>query len=100
MKPGDSDSSNAAKETATSSGSATNSNAWPWAWLGSHRCTIHPKSLQAGYTVNRLTYMHRASQEQPQYVFKSEKTDHIAIHKGRALKHVKARTQKAREKGS
>lgn len=37
-------------------------------------------------------YVHHASKDEPQYLIKSEKTDHIAIHKGRALKHVKART--------
>jgi hypothetical protein len=41
-------------------------------------------------------YVHHASKDEPQYVIKSEKTDHIAIHKGRALKRVKARTQKTR----
>jgi len=36
-------------------------------------------------------YVHHASKDEPQYVIKSEKTDHIAIHKGPALKRVKAR---------
>jgi len=31
-------------------------------------------------------YVHHASKEEPQYLIKSDKTDHIAIHKGRALK--------------
>ncbi|RFS21948.1 DUF2945 domain-containing protein [Chitinophaga silvatica] len=31
-------------------------------------------------------YTHRASQEEPQYEIKSDKTDHIAAHKGKALK--------------
>ena len=31
-------------------------------------------------------YVHHASREEPQYVIKSDKTDHIAIHKGRALR--------------
>jgi hypothetical protein len=35
-------------------------------------------------------YLHHASKEEPQYIIKSVKTDHIAIHKGKALKHVKA----------
>lgn len=35
-------------------------------------------------------YVHHASKDEPQYIIKSEKTGHIAIHKGRALKHVKA----------
>ena len=39
-------------------------------------------------------YVHHASKDEPQYVIKSEKTDHIAIHKGPALKRVKARSTK------
>ena len=34
-------------------------------------------------------YTHHASKDIPQYMIKSEKTDHVAIHKGQALKHVK-----------
>jgi hypothetical protein len=39
-------------------------------------------------------YVHHASKDEPQYLIKSEKTAHIAIHKGRALKPVKARAGK------
>jgi len=35
-------------------------------------------------------YIHHASKDEPQYVIKSEKTDHVAMHKGRALKHVQS----------
>ena len=31
-------------------------------------------------------YVHRASAEEPQYEIKSDKTDHVALHKGRALR--------------
>jgi hypothetical protein len=31
-------------------------------------------------------YTHHASKDDPQYEIKSSKTDHIAMHKGRALK--------------
>lgn len=31
-------------------------------------------------------YMHHASEDDPQYEIKSDKTDHIAMHKGPALK--------------
>jgi hypothetical protein len=34
-------------------------------------------------------HMHRASEADPQYEIKSAKTDHIAMHKGPALKKVK-----------
>jgi hypothetical protein len=36
--------------------------------------------------VNYKGYMHHASKEQPQYSIKSDKTDHIALHKGTALR--------------
>jgi Hypervirulence associated proteins TUDOR domain len=39
-------------------------------------------------------YVHHASKEEPQYIIKSDKTNHIAIHKGRALKLTTARTRK------
>lgn len=38
-------------------------------------------------------YDHHASNDEPQYIIKSDKTDHIAIHKGRALKRVKSRSR-------
>lgn len=31
-------------------------------------------------------YVHHASQDVPQYLIQSDKTDHVAIHKGRALR--------------
>ena len=37
-------------------------------------------------------YEHHASKKDPQYLIKSDKTDHLAIHKGKALKLVKTRT--------
>lgn len=33
-------------------------------------------------------YVHHASRDEPQYVIKSDKTDHVAIHKGKALKQI------------
>ena len=36
-------------------------------------------------------YVHHASKDQPQYLIKSDKTDHIAIHKGEALHLIKSR---------
>jgi hypothetical protein len=38
-------------------------------------------------------YVHHASKDEPQYIIKSDKTDHVAIHKGRALKLTSARTK-------
>jgi hypothetical protein len=31
-------------------------------------------------------YVHHASRDDPQYEIKSDKTDHVALHKGRALR--------------
>lgn len=37
-------------------------------------------------------YVHHASKDEPQYLIKSDKTEHVAIHKGGALKRIGART--------
>ncbi len=37
-------------------------------------------------------YKRHASQAQPQYIIKSDKTDHLAIHKGSALKKLRKRS--------
>jgi hypothetical protein len=36
--------------------------------------------------VNYKRYVHHASKEDPQYAIKSDKTDHVALHKGSALR--------------
>ena len=36
-------------------------------------------------------HVHRASKDDPQYEIKSDKTDHIAAHKGTALKHARGK---------
>ena len=36
--------------------------------------------------VNYKGYTHHASKDEPQYEIKSDKTDHIALHKGSALR--------------
>ncbi len=57
---------------------------------------------EAGYVSGRIIkvhtknvdykgYIHHASPEEPQYEIKSDKTDHIAMHKGTALKKIKDR---------
>jgi hypothetical protein len=38
--------------------------------------------------VNIKGYVHHASEVDPQYEIKSDKTDHIALHKGKALRHL------------
>ncbi|HKQ87755.1 MAG TPA: DUF2945 domain-containing protein [Candidatus Acidoferrales bacterium] len=35
-------------------------------------------------------YVHHASKDDPQYIIKSDKTTHLAIHKGRALKRIRS----------
>ena len=34
-------------------------------------------------------YVHHASEDDPQYEIKSDKTEHIALHKGRALRNLR-----------
>ena len=55
---------------------------------GRVRGTIRKKITSAitfkGYTVH-------ASKEEPQYLIKSDKTDHLAVHKGSALKKIRKR---------
>jgi hypothetical protein len=38
-------------------------------------------------------YRRHASKDEPQYLIKSDKTDHVAIHKGSALKKIKKRSR-------
>ena len=39
-------------------------------------------------------YVHHASKKEPQYFIKSDKSDHVAIHKGKALKLLKSQKRK------
>ena len=39
--------------------------------------------------VNYKGYVHHASRDDPQYEIKSDRTDHIALHKGGALRHLR-----------
>ena len=39
-------------------------------------------------------HTHRASEEDPQYTIKSDKTDHIAAHKGGVLRLIKEKSGK------
>ena len=34
-------------------------------------------------------YVHHANAEDPQYEIKSDKSDHVALHKGQALRHLR-----------
>jgi len=39
--------------------------------------------------VNYKGYIHHATKDDPQYEIKSDKSDHVALHKGSALKRVR-----------
>jgi Hypervirulence associated proteins TUDOR domain len=39
--------------------------------------------------VNYKGYTHHASKDDPQYEIKSDRTDHVALHKGGALRHLR-----------
>lgn len=56
---------------------------------GRVRGTIQKKVTKE---INFKGYIHHASKEEPQYLIKSDKTDHVAIHKGSALKKVGKKT--------
>ena len=52
---------------------------------GHVRGTIKKKVTSA---IKLKTYTVRASKEEPQYLIKSDKTDHMAMHKAAALKKI------------
>jgi hypothetical protein len=39
-------------------------------------------------------YTHHASKDEPQYIIKSDTTEHVAIHKGQALKRIRVQPKK------
>jgi hypothetical protein len=43
-------------------------------------------------------YVHHASKDEPQYIIKSDKTDHIAVHKGKALRRIATPTHRRRRR--
>lgn len=51
-------------------------------WVSGHIVRVHTAD------VNYNGYVHHASEGDPQYEIKSDKTDHIAMHKGKALRLV------------
>ena len=57
---------------------------------GHVRGTIKKKVTSA---IKFKTYTVRASKEEPQYLIKSDKTDHMAMHKGAALKKISTSTR-------
>lgn len=45
-------------------------------------------------------YTHHATKDEPQYFIQSDKTDHIAIHKGAALRLLRTRPQRKAKKAA
>ena len=61
---------------------------------GHVRGTIKKKVTSA---IKFKTYTVRASPEEPQYLIKSDKTDHMAMHKGAALKRLSKNNRPSKE---
>jgi hypothetical protein len=62
---------------------------------GRVRGTIKKKITSA---IKFKTYTVRASPEEPQYLIKSDKTDHMAMHKGSALKKLSKSNRAAKKR--
>ncbi len=52
-------------------------------WVSGQIVRVHTSD------VNYKGYAHHASENDPQYEIKSDKTDHIALHKGKALRQLR-----------
>jgi hypothetical protein len=51
--------------------------------VSGHIVRVHTKDVDyKGYT-------HHANADDPQYEIKSDKSDHVALHKGQALRHLR-----------
>lgn len=61
---------------------------------GHVRGTIKKKVTSA---IKFKTYTVRASKDEPQYLIESDKTDHMAMHKGAALKKTSKRTRPSKD---
>ena len=59
---------------------------------GRVRGTIQKKVTTEIEFMGRIRH---ASKEEPQYLIKSDKTDHVAMHKGSALKKLPARVKRS-----
>jgi hypothetical protein len=46
------------------------------------------------------TYKVHASKDEPQYLIKSDKTDHMAMHKGAALKTISKTARRSKERSA
>jgi hypothetical protein len=75
--------------------------------IGDHVRWNSEAGLVRGVIVRKLTsntrwkgYIRHASKAEPQYVIKSDRTDHIAVHKGTALRHVRSRRTTKQTRGT
>lgn len=57
--------------------------------VSGHIVKVHTKD------VDYKGYVHHASKDAPQYAIKSDKTDHVALHKGTALRHIPRKRPRA-----
>ena len=64
---------------------------------GHVRGTIKKKVISA---IKFKTYTVRASKEEPQYLIKSDTTDHMAMHKGTALKKIGKSARPSKERSA
>jgi hypothetical protein len=64
---------------------------------GRVRGTVKKKVTSA---VKFKTYIVRASKDEPQYLIKSDKTDHMAMHKGAALKKIIITARQSKERSA
>lgn len=73
-------------------------------WLNLRiRMTAMPKTFKIGeIIIKKITsdtklkgYVHHASGEAPEYLNKSDKTEHVAVHKGTALRLIPQRARKS-----
>ena len=62
---------------------------------GSVRGTIKKKVTSA---IKFKTYTVHASKDEPQYLIKSDKTDHMAMHKGAALRKISTTARRSKER--
>ena len=71
--------------------------------IGDHVRWNSEAGIVRGTIIKKITtetvfkgYTHHASNEQPQYIIKSDKTEHLAIHKGSALTLIRKPAKKPR----
>jgi len=61
-------------------------NGWNWRVPVALTASVRNRGKGAKEIQGGRGYLHHASKDDPQYAIKSDKTDHVALHKGGALK--------------